>query len=298
MAGIITKNQREQRVMAVLSYIFLFRFVMVKDLNFLGCTLMNIKDMRRTIEYLLKHKLIGSFAVCTPVKTTGFYLLEAGLSRLPKSLLAYKYSFYPVWYRPGKFWHDSGVSEVCLWIQKLAGKGYWISEWMIRQDRGRSVGKKGVVGLPGGRTKSVSRGRLPDGFFVVCMGGRIAVEFESTRKNVHAWVDMVRDLEYGLKVQEKINPDTNEIVTGRDFEAVLFVFTDNKTLAVYRKRFDEYSKVSINLIAEDGHVQAVKNPGHFFLTTLDGLKKGIALGARGEIEIGDLFKFVENEAGK
>ncbi len=299
MAGVVTKIQREQRVIAVISYIFLFRFVMVKDLNFLGCTLMNIKDMRRTIEYLLKYKLIGSFVVCTPIKTTGYYLLPAGLSRLPKSLLDYKYAFYPVWYRPGKFWHDSGVSEACLLIMKLAGKGYWISEWMIRQDRGRALGKKMVVGLSGGRKKSVSRGRLPDGFFVVCKGGRIAVEFESNRKNVHAWVDMIRDLEYGLNVKEKINPDTNEIVTGRDFEAVLFVFQDDNTFAVYQKRFVEYSRSSINMVANEGiRSESVANSRHFFLTTLDGLKKGIIFDGKEKVEIGDLFRFVEIEAEK
>jgi len=292
MVRSITKTQREQRIMGVLSYIFLFRFVMVKDLNFLGCTLLDIKDMRRTIEYLLKHKLMNSFAVCTPIKTTGYYLSDAGLNRLPKALLEYKYSFYPAWYRPGRFWHDAGVTEVCLWIQKMAARGYWISEWMIRQDRAKAIGKKTVVGLPGGRKKSVSRGRLPDGFFVVCKGVRIAVEFESTRKNVHAWVDMIRDLEYGLKVQEKVDPDTNDIVTGRDFEAVLFVFKENNTLSVYRKRF------SVNAGREENYSNAVVSRHRFFLTTLDGLKNGRVYSSSGEISLAEFFRFVEHEAGK
>ena len=148
MAGLITNKEREQRINAVLGFIFLFKYVTARDLNMLGSTLLGINDMRRTIEYLVRHKYIKNFSVSTPVKTTGFYLLDAGLNKVPNSLMEYEYSFYPVWYKPGKYWHDSGIIEACLLIQKLTNRGYWVSEWMIRQTRARAAGKR-AVGIPG-----------------------------------------------------------------------------------------------------------------------------------------------------
>jgi len=290
MAGVITKKQRAHRIGNVLSFIFLFRFVTVKHLNLFSATRLDVNDIRRTIEYLVNHKLIKGFKISNPVKTTGYYLLDRGLARLPDSLLQYKYSFWPVRFRLGTFEHDKGLVEAFIWIQKAATKGYWISEWMIRQDKVKASGKTGM-GL-GVHQRSVLRGRMPDGMFVVGQKVRIAVEFEDTRRNVTAWAELVRDLEYRMKASKKIDPGTSDIVTGRDFEAVLFVFKDKQTFSIYRKRF--------NSCLESGKVggQKIKetNPHRFFFATLDHLKEAKVYGAGlEETTLKDLFSFVEND---
>ena len=67
------------------------------------------------------------------------------------------------------------------------------------------------------------------------------------------------------------------------------MFKEQNTLAVYRKRFEEY--------ANNGGV--VNSPDHFYLTTLESLKKGQVLGARGRVSsLEGLFGFVENVAVK
>jgi hypothetical protein len=286
MAGSIKIEVREQRVISVLGFIFLFRVVRFKDLDLLGSTVLGI-NMRRTIEYLKRQKLVDNFAISTPVKTSGYWLLEAGLKKLPKSLLQYGYKFSPVWFRPGRLAHNSGVIEVCLLFQKLDAYGYWVSEWMIRKDMLRKVAKRPMRGR---RAKTALRGRLPDGFYVINKGGKVAVEFESTRKNIHNWSDMIRDLEYGLNDRKKIDPNTDSIVTGRDFEAVLFVFTDVLTLELYRRRFDEYSNYGRAASGGNNHEKVVLNPQCYFLTTMNSLKNGKVF--RGGKEI-DFVSFLE-----
>ena len=101
----------------------------------------------------------------------------------------------------GTFFHDAGVREAFLGVQKGATKGYWISEWMIRQDNVKARGRTGR-GL-GWRQKSVLRGRLPDGMFVIGQKARIAVEYEDVRRNVTAWVEIIRDLEYRMKARKR-----------------------------------------------------------------------------------------------
>lgn len=276
MGGTIKAEDRQQRTIAVLGFIYLFRFVTVRDINLLGSILLGVKDMRRTIDYFLKRKLINSFDVSTPTKARAFYLLDKGLKLIPKSLLQYEYSFHPLWYKSGSFWHNSGVLEVCLWFQKLTTQGYWISEWMIRQARAKTLG----MNTAEARKKIIFRRRLPDGFFVVNKRVKIAVEYESTRKNIPDWADMIRDLEYGLKDREKIDPDTDSIVTGRDFEAVLFVFKEKHTFEVYRKRFYTYSRV-------------VLSPHCYFLTTLDCLKNGKVFSGTKEISFTGFLEIVK-----
>jgi len=289
MGGAIKTEEREQRIVAVLGFIFLFKFVTTRDLNLLGSTLLGINDMRRTIGYLKRHKLINNFHVSTPTRTSGFYLMDDGLKHIPKSLLQFNYFFYPVRFKPGSFWHNSGVLEVCIWIQKLTTQGYWISEWMIRQGRALEVGKK-QVGVSGAKNKATFRKRLPDGFFVVNKGIKIAIEYESTRKNIHDWADMIRDLEYGLKDREKIDPDTDTIVTGRDFEAVLFVFEQKNTFEVYRNRFVEYSNFRHG---GRNHERVVISPHCFFLTTLDCLKNGKVFSGVKEISFTGFLEIVK-----
>ena len=292
MGGLITNGKREQRIISVLGFIFLFRSVMVKDLDLLGSTVLGITNMRRTIEYLKKRKLIDNFAICTPAKTTGYWLLEAGLRRLPDNLLKHGYKFSPAWFRPGRLLHDSGVIEVCLLFQKLVDEGHWISEWMIRKDRMRKAGKRVLAGAHGTIMKSAARGRLPDGFFQVGTV-KIAVEFEATRKNIHAWADMIRDLEYGLNDRKKIDPVTDLIVVGRDFEAVLFVFNENVTFELYRKRFDEYSSLGQGGPGVKRHEKVVLSPHCYFLTTLEKLKEGVVYNRDTQIGFKDFLEMAK-----
>jgi len=283
MGGLITEEERNRRINKVLSFIFLFRFVTVRDLNLLGSTLLEANDMRRTIKSLLSHKLIKAFDISDPVKIRAFYLTDDGLAKLPKAILEYKYSFWPARYRPGTFFHDAGVRVAFLGVQKAATKGYWISEWMIRQDNVKAQGRTGR-GL-GWRQKSVLRGRLPEGMFVIGQKTRIAVEYEDVRRNVTAWVEIIRDLEYRMQAKA--------IGTGRDFEAVLFVFGDKPTFSIYCKRFDECLK-----FGKVGGQEIKKpiNPQRFFFTTLDGLKEGKLYRAGGEEKsFKELFSFVEND---
>jgi hypothetical protein len=291
MGGLITKEERDRRIGKVLSFIFLFRYVTAKDLNLLGSTLLDVNDMRRTIKYFLSNKLIKAFDISDPVKTTGFYLTEDGLAKVPKALLEYKYSFWPARYRPGTFFHDSGVIGAFLGIQNGATKGRWISEWMIRQDHVKARGRAGRgLGL---RHKSVLRGRLPDGMFVIGQKARIAVEYEDVRRNVTAWVEIIRDLEYRMKAKVSIDLPAKDGGTGSDFEAVLFVFGDKATFSIYCKRFDEclkFGKVGGQEIKE------AVNPKRFFFTTLDELKEGKLYRAGGEENsFKELFSFVESD---
>ena len=89
----IKDSQREERIIQVLGFIFLFKVVMVKDLDLLGSSVLGINSMRRTVEYLKRRKMIDRFVTSTPLKTSGYWLLEAGLKRLPKSLLSMITSF-------------------------------------------------------------------------------------------------------------------------------------------------------------------------------------------------------------
>ena len=293
MAGSIKVEDREQRIIPVLGFIFLFRVVRVRDLELLGSTVLGI-NMRRIIEYLIRQKLVDSFAISTPVKTSGYWLLEAGLKKLPKSLLQYGYKFSPVWYRPGRMAHDSGVIEVCLLFQKLDAYGHWVSEWMIRKDMLKKIAKRAIATSRGRMAKTALRGRLPDGFYVINKGGKVAVEFESTRKNIHDWSDMIRDLEYGLNDRKKIDPNTDSIVTGRDFEAVLFVFTDVLTLELYRRRFDEYSNYGHAAGAGKNHEKVVLNPQCYFLTTVNSLKNGKVFRGGREIDFTSFLEIVSS----
>lgn len=293
MAG-IKDSQREERIIQVLGFIFLFKVVMVKDLDLLGSSVLGINSMRRTVEYLKRRKMIDRFVTSTPMKTSGYWLLEAGLKRLPKSLLRYDYKFAPAWFSPGRLVHNSGVIEVCLLCQRLVNYGHWVSEWMIRQDRIKRAGQKIVTGSHGRIVKSAARGRLPDGFFVVTTGVKIAVEFEATRKNIHDWADMIRDLEYGLNDRKKIDPDTNSIVTGKDFEAVLFVFNEDVTMRLYRKRFDEYSSARQGAGVHKKRELVVLSPQCFFLTTLDELKKGKVYSGMREINFIAFLEIVKS----
>ncbi len=296
MAGWITQDQREQRINIVLSFIFLFRFVTLRDLSLLGSTLLGIK-MRRTIEYLLKNKLISSFEVYDPIRTTGYYLLEDGLIKLPKALLEYKYYFYPARYKPSIFSHGEGIIKVFLLVQKMAPKGYWMSEWMVRQDKIKILGKKTLEGKLGWRKKGVLGGRLPDGMFVVGKKARIAIEYEKTLKNANNWARMIRNLEYGLRDREKIDLVTKDIITGRDFEAVLFVFNDYQTFTSYLRKLDNYSRSGGEEMLELGSLNDTISPKRYFLSTLDELKKGHVFRIKGErVGISEMFNFVENGA--
>ena len=297
MGGLITKDQREQRMLFVLSFIFLFRFVAVRELNLLGSILLGVNDMRRTIESLLRNRLIKDFEITSPVKTTGYYLLEEGLVKLPKPLLEYKYFFFPTRYKPSIFAHGAGVIQVFFAIQKLAAKGYWVSEWMIRQDKIKTVGKKAVAVNFGWRKKGVLNGRMPDGMFVVGKKARVAIEFESTLKNNYDWEGMIRNLEYGLRAREKVDLVTKDIVTGRDFEAVLFVFYDNQTFTSYLRKFDRYSRIGKGEMLDLGILNEAISLKRYFLSTLDELKKGHVFRTKGEkVILSEMFNFVETMA--
>ena len=290
MGGLITDKQRDQRITSVLSFIFLFRFVTAIDLDLVGSALLGF-SMRRIIEYLLKYKLIKSFGISNPVITTGYYLSEDGLAKLPDIIQKYKYSFWPARYKDSTFYHERGIIETCVWVHKWAGKGRWFSEWMIRQDRIKASGSKGK-GL-GWRKRSVLDGRVPDGLFVIEKGARIAIEFESTRKNRKDWERMISNLEYGMKARQKVNLTTMDLEFRRDFEAVLFIFQENSTFELYRKRFDEYSKPGENgsgrgLMLEGG----IKYPHCFFLTTMEHLKNGNVFNGTKEIGITTLLERV------
>jgi len=295
MGGLITQAQRERRINLILSFIFLFRFVTKRDLRLLGSSLLRVKYMRRTMDYILKNKLIKGFNIKAPGITTGYYLLENGLAKLPKSLLEYKYYFEPARYKPYIFPHLAGILEVFLIVQKTAVKGYWISEWMIRQDKIKAVGKKALTGNLGWRRKGLLRGRLPDGLFVIDKKARIAIEYELSLKNNYGWQVMIRDLEYGLREREKIDLVTKEIVTGRDFEAVLFVFNEDQIFSNYLKRFDKYSKIGKGEMLEMGSLNEAVSSKRYFLSTMDELKKGHVFKIKGEkISLSELFIFVES----
>ena len=293
MGGLITKNEREHRTGQILSFIFLFRFVTFRDLNSLGSDILDVNNMRRTIKYLLDNKLIKEFEISGPVKTRAYYLTDPGLAQLPDSLLAYKYSFWPARYRHGTFLHDAGVRKSFLGIQKTATKGYWISDWMIRQDKVKAKGKA-ARGL-GWRHKSVLRGRLPDVMFIVGKTARIAVEYEDVRRNPTAWVDMIRDLEYRMKGRGKAHFTNQDIEIDSDFEAVLFVFGNKKTLSVYSKRLDDcvkFGKVGGQVVSV---LKEFVTPERFYFTTLDELKEGKVYRAGGEENsLEDLFNFVQS----
>jgi len=294
MGGWITQEQRERKINLILSFIFLFRFVTARDLSLLGSTILGI-NMRRTTEYLLRNGLIGSFEVYDPVRTTGYYLFKEGLARLPKSLLEYEYSFFPARYKSSMFWHGEGVIKVFLMVQKMAPKGYWMSEWMVRQDKVKIVGQKAMGGKLRWRKKGVLEGRLPDGMFVVGKKARIAIEYEKTLKNANNWKRMIRDLEYGLKEREKIDLVTKDIVRGRNFEAVLFVFNEQQTFIRYLGKFDKYSRISNEEMLELGAINETINLKRYFLSTLDELKKGHVFRTKGgKISLSEMFNFVEN----
>ena len=288
--GQITNEQRERRTLFVLSFIFLFRFVTVKDLSLLGASFLGINDMRGMVQMLIKNKYIKSFKVDKPVKTVGYYLLDDGLAKLPKSLLEYEYFFYPKRYKPSTFYHVAGIIEVFLSVQKLAPKGaYWVSEWMVRQKKIKDIEKKVLSRQLGWRKKGVYGGRLPDGLFVVGKKARIAIEYESTEKSSYHWERMINSLENGLRLEEKLDLVTLDSPVKRDFEAVLFVFDDHQTFISYLRRFDKYSKNG------DGVVNESVSLKRYFLCTLDELKKGNVFRAKGEkIGVSDMFGFVEN----
>ena len=297
MGGLITQEQRERRINLILSFIFLFRFVTKRDLRLFGSALLGIKYMRRTMQYILKNKLIKGFNIKAPVITTGYYLLESGLAKLPKSLLEYKYYFIPARYKPYIFPHLAGILEVFLIVQKIAVKGYWISEWMIRQDKIKATGKKGLAGNLGWRRKGLLRGRLPDGMFVLGKKARITVEYELTLKNNYDWESMIRNLEYGLREREKIDLVTKDIVTGRDFEAVLFVFNEDQTFTSYLRKFDKYARNGKEEMLELGTLNETISLKRYFLSTLEELKKGHVFRTKGgKVSLSEMFNFVESGA--
>ena len=296
MGGWITQEQRVRRINLILSFIFLFRFVTARDLSLLCSTILGI-NMRRIAEYLLKNGFIGSFEIYDPVRTTGYYLLKEGLARLPKSLLEYDYYFFPARYKSSMFWHGEGVIRAFLIFQKTAPKGYWMSEWMVRQDKVKIVGKKAMGGRLRWRKKGVLGGRLPDGMFVVGKKARIAIEYEKTLKNTNNWERMIRDLEYGLKEREKIDLVTKDIVKGRNFEAVLFVFNEQQTFITYLKKFDKYSRTGKEEMLELGSLNETISLKRYFLSTLEELKKGHVFRINGEkINLSEVFNFVETVA--
>ena len=222
MGGLITDEQRDRRIVNALSFIYFFRYVTVKDLNLFGSTFLEVSNMRRTIEHLVKHKMIKNFDIPSPIKTVGYYILDGGMDRLSavkSPLLDYKYEFWPTRYKPTTYWHETGVRETCLWLKMAYNKGYWLTEWMLRQRRVKASGNNGKK--LAWRKKGVYGGRLPDGLFVVGKKARIAIEYESNSKNYQDWIHMIDDLQYAMNEKKKLDLDTLDMVFKKDFEAVL-----------------------------------------------------------------------------
>ena len=85
-------------------------------------------------------------------------------------------------------------------------------------------------------------------------------------------------------------------MTGKDFEAVLFVFNEDVTYASYTaKDLMNYSSARQGAGVHKKRELVVLNPQCFFLTTLDDLKKGKVYSGMREInfiaflEIGEKF---------
>ena len=109
-----TDEQLERRLVDVMSFMFLFRFVTNKDLGILGSSLLGVNDMRATLHLLLKRKWIASFKITIPVQAVGYYLLKDGLAKLPEAYLGYQYFFFPTRYKRSTFYHLAGVIVNCF----------------------------------------------------------------------------------------------------------------------------------------------------------------------------------------
>ena len=293
-----TDDQLERRLVDVLSFMFLFKFVTNKDLGILGSSLLGVNDMRATLHLLLKRKWIASFKITIPVQAVGYYLLKDGLAKLPEAYLGYQYFFFPTRYKRSTFYHLAGVIEVFLMIKKMAPKGaFWLSEWMVRQRKVRGIKDKILTRQLAWRKKGVYGGRLPDGLFVISKKARIAIEYESTRKNNDNWERMIKGLEDGLRLKEKIELATLDTELKRDFEAVLFVFNDQISFISYLRKFGKSSKVETEGTLDFGLLKGPVSLKRYFLGTLDELKKGHVFRTNGgRIAISEMFNFVESGA--
>ncbi len=293
-----TNEQLERRMVDILSFMFLFRFVTSKDLGVLGSSFLGVNDMRATLHLLLKRKWIASFKITEPIKTVGYYLQMDGLAKLPEAYSGYRYYFAPTRYKRSTFYHLAGIIEVFLLVKKIAPKGaFWLSEWMVRQRKIRGIKDKILTRQLAWRKKGVYGGRLPDGLFVVSKKARIAIEYESTLKNNDNWERMIKGLEDCLRLKEKIELATLDAELKRDFEAVLFVFNDQRTFISYLRKFDKSSKVGTEGTLDFGPLKGPVSLKRYFLGTLDELKKGHVFRTNGgRIAVSEMFNFVENGA--
>ena len=143
---------------------------------------------------------------------------------------------------------------------------FWLTEWMVRQDKIR-----GIVGpVKDGLAWKKLIGRLPDGLFVLNKLSRIAIEYEKNSKSYQNWVEMIKYIERSFRVEKKVDLVTLDLDKKRSFESVLFVFNKKEVFTSYLERFYKC------LVAKNKDV--LVSSKRYFLTTLDELKRGMSLG--------------------
>ena len=223
--GRLTKEEQANRTRQLLSFIFIFRYATRKEMDMFIKSTEGLLYPHRIIETCLSQSYIKRYYKSL-FKRYIYYLSDEG-----KGLL-YNYEPYIEYYKFDQryaalntYEHHSFLVETFFMLKKKVEMKDWISEWVLRIGKSRWE-------------------KYPDGQITLASGLKIAVEAETSYKNVSDWKDFI--YRYSNDIERKahyhavlITTANKDYLTGvviklfniaPEFSSKRFIFSDPEML--------------------------------------------------------------------